>query len=72
MGLFIIIASTLVIWACLVSLLFVTISFARYAWQEMRHDLRNAKRFIKEMLIDFEWACKHNKKGNVNYEHDYE
>lgn len=59
MELFVIIVSTLIIWLFLVCALFVTLSFIRYAWQEMRHDLKNAKRFVKEMLIDIEWAWKH-------------
>ena len=59
MGLFILVASILIIWAFLVFLLFVTISFVRYAWQEVRHDFKNVKRFAKEMLINIEWAIKH-------------
>lgn len=59
MGLFILVASTLIIWVFLVFLLFVTISFVRYAWQEIIHYFNNAKRFVKEMLIDIEWAWKH-------------
>lgn len=59
MGLFILVASILAIWVFLVFLLFVTISFVRYAWQEMRHDFKNVKRFAKEMLINIEWALKH-------------
>ena len=59
MEIFIFIVSTLIIWAILVFLLFVTISFVRYAWQEMRHNISNAKRGIRQMLIDIEWAWKH-------------
>lgn len=59
MGLFVLVASILIIWVFLVFLLFVTISFVRYAWQEMRHDFKNTKRFVKEMLTDIEWALKH-------------
>ena len=67
-----VIALTLVIWLSLLFALCVIISFVRYAWQEIRHEIKNAKKFFKEMLIDLEWACKHRKKGNVNYEYDYE
>lgn len=59
MEIFILVASILIIWVFLVFLLFVTISFARYAWQEMRHDFKNVKRFVREMLTDIEWALKH-------------
>lgn len=59
MEIFIIIALTLIIWLFLVCALFVTISFVRYAWQEMRHNISNAKRGIRQMLIDIEWAWKH-------------
>ena len=59
MKIFIFIVSTLIIWAILVFLLFVTISFVRYAWQEIRHDFKNAKRCVKEILINIEWAWKH-------------
>ena len=59
MGLFILIVSILAIWAFLVFLLFVAISFVRYAWQEMRHDFKNVKRFVREMLTDIEWALNH-------------
>ena len=59
MELFIIIALTLTIWAILVFLLFVTISFVRYAYQEIIHSFNNVKRCVKEMLIDIEWAWKH-------------
>ena len=59
MGIFILVVSILIIWAFLVFLLFVTISFVRYAWQEMRHEFKNVKRFAKEMLTDIEWTLKH-------------
>lgn len=59
MKIFTVIALTLVIWLFLVCALFVTISFVRYAWQEIRHDFKNAKRCVKEILINIEWAWKH-------------
>ena len=61
MKILIIIVSTLIIWLFLVAFLFTTISFICYALQEIRHDLHNAKRGIKQMLIDLEWAWKHRK-----------
>ena len=66
------VAATLIIWLVSIFMLCVIISFIRYAYQELIHSFRNTKKCIKEMLIDIEWACKHNKKGNVNYEYDYE
>lgn len=59
MKLLAVIAVTLIIWISLILTLCVIISFIRYAWQEIIHSLKNAKRFIKEMLIDIEWAWKH-------------
>ena len=72
MKILIVVSATLIIWLISIFLLCVIVSFVRYAKQELIHSFRNTKRFIKEMLIDIEWACKHNKKGNVNYEYDYE
>lgn len=68
----IVVTATLLIWLISIFMLCVIVSFVRYAKQELVHSFRNAKRFVKEMFIDIEWACKHNKKGNVNYEYDYE
>ena len=68
----IVVAATLIIWLISIFLLCVIVSFIRYARQELIHSFRNAKRIVKEMLIDIEWVCKHNKKGNETYEYEYE
>ena len=72
MKILITVAATLIIWLISIFMLCVIVSFVRYAKQELVHSFRNAKRTVKEMFIDIEWACKHNKKGNTNYEYDYE
>ena len=59
MEIFIFIVATLIIWILLVFMLFATISFVRYAYQEIIHSFNNAKRFVKETLVDIEWAWKH-------------
>ena len=66
------VALTLIIWLISIFILCVIISFVRYAYQEIIHSFNNAKRDVKKMFIDIEWACKHRKKGNINYEYDYE